>query len=152
MGKRNYVRPFATEELFTPNEYCSNCTESASDSSDGKFIYGWVLMCETATYNGTTYGHKHNECPDQSTYYKVDDQGNITGETVEGTFIRAINQSGGSNFSLDNAVGGTKFLIDDDNNGEDPGDYWVVDGHAFKVGGEYTISYPYSHKFNVNLS
>ncbi len=152
MGKlSSYSKPFMRVEHFTPHEYISGCTQSSHGSADGKFVYGWVLKCESVTYNGVTYGHGHNNCPEDSYYEKQ------TGGTVDGTFIRAQNQTEAQDFSLaavDTSLYPTTQWIDYDGNGNlSPSDWWIIGAHAFKVqGSQGVVSYPVSAKYDVNHS
>jgi len=142
MGKRNYVRPLAAAELFTPNEFVASCTESASSSPDGEYIYGWVMKCESIRSLSI------EGCPDE-TFYKQD------GGTVPGIFIRSNNQAASQQFGETTVAAG--YTVDEQqvNNTW----YWIITDpnskkHAVKVQGSYpnNISYPYSYRFNVNLS
>ena len=147
--KKGYSKPWMIKELFRPEAYCTGCTQSSHGSPDGKFVYGWVLKCESVTSGGVTYGHDHNKCPNDGYFEKQDGSG-----TVDGTFVRAKDQTQASNFNVDNVDANTAFWIDYDNvSGLSPGDWWIIDNHAFKVqGSNNTVSYPVSARYDVNHS
>ncbi len=147
--KENWICPDVQVQQFAPQEYCAVCTQSAQGSPDGKFVYGWVLKCEQVTYQGVTYGHRHNHCPDEGDFEKQDGSG-----TVDGTFIRAKNQTQATNFNVDNVDASPAFWIDYDNvTGLTPDDWWIIGDHAFKVqGSNNVVSYPVSARYDVNLS
>lgn len=147
MGKRNYVRPLAAVELFTPNEFVASCTDSAAMSPDGEFIYGWVMHCEDLDDLNI------EGCKDVN-YAKVNDQGQFV-EWVPGIFIRSNNQSAGQNFGPTTVS--SEYTV------SEPTRYgnhywWIITEqggkqHAVIVQGSITnISYPFSYRFNVNQS
>ncbi len=150
MEKTNYCRPFMRMENFVPQEYITACTESAQGSADGEYVYGWVLKCESVTYQGYTYGHGHNKCPNDGMFEKQE------GGWVDGTFIRAQDQSLAQTFSLeaiDHSLYPNSFLIDKTGNGLSVDDWWVIGDHAFKVqGSKGIVSFPVSARYDVNHS
>lgn len=148
--KRDWGAPRTEIQRFAPQEYCAVCEWSSQASQGGDHVYGWVLKCERVTSGGVTYGHAHNGCPDERTF------DNSAGGPKDGTFIRALVQSGSTQFSINNIATseGSAWLLDiDGTTGESPDDYWIIGNHAFKVqGSSGVVSYPYSLRYLVNHS